>query len=64
MRVRFFPASRHNHKPGEGESPTRPPPHSQIARLLYARSSSQEETYSSTDDDLLDEDAKVKQSLL
>lgn len=64
IRMRFFPPSR-SRRPSDGESPTRPLPHTQLSRLIYSRSGSQDDYYSSgTDDDLLDDEMKVKQSLL
>ncbi|XP_070181140.1 follicle-stimulating hormone receptor-like [Littorina saxatilis] len=63
MRLRFFPSR--SRRPSDGESPTRPLPHTQLSRLIYSRNGSQDDNYSSgTDDDLLDDEAKVKQSLL
>ena len=64
IRMRFFPTSRSRRSSG-GDSPTRPLPHTQLSRLVYSRSGSQDDNYSSgTDEDLLDDETKVKQSLL
>ena len=64
FRMRFFPGSSRSRKQSDCDSPTRPLPHTQLSRLIYSRSGSQDENYSSTDEDLLDDDTKVKQSLL
>ncbi|KAK7479487.1 hypothetical protein BaRGS_00029303 [Batillaria attramentaria] len=63
MRARFYtPRAR---MASDGESPTRPLPHAQLIRLMRSRSVSQEDNFSSgTDEDNLDEEWKVKQSLL